>query len=127
MKSQGNQSVTSQQAAGEAKSRSRKRRWAQRVVVTLVALVVGSLCGLMNGLIVTVGRIEPFIVTLGTMGIFRALITYMTDGGSLSIDRSLRAAYRPLYFGDFLGSAGNAFYLVVQEIHLKNLKRGPRN
>lgn len=69
----------------------------------VVALVVGSLCGLMNGLIVTVGRIEPFIVTLGTMGIFRALITYMSDGGSLSIDRSLRSAYRPLYFGDFLG------------------------
>ena len=69
----------------------------------LVALAVGSLCGLLNGVIITVGRIEPFIVTLGTMGIFRALITYMTDGGSLSIDNSLRAAYRPLYFGDLLG------------------------
>lgn len=72
-------------------------------VGALVALAVGALCGLMNGLIVTLGRIEPFIVTLGTMGIFRALITYMTDGGSLSIDRSLRAAYRPVYFGDVLG------------------------
>ena len=69
----------------------------------VVALAVGSLCGLMNGLIVTVGRIEPFIVTLGTMGIFRALITFMTDGGSLSIERSLRDAYRPVYFGDVLG------------------------
>lgn len=68
-----------------------------------VALVVGGLCGLMNGLIVTVGRIEPFIVTLGTMGIFRAFITFMSDGGSLPIDRSLRNAYRPVYFGDFLG------------------------
>ncbi|MCR4265216.1 ABC transporter permease [Nitratireductor sp. ZSWI3] len=72
-------------------------------VGALVALVVGSLCGLMNGLIITVGRIEPFIVTLGTMGIFRAFITYMTDGGSLSIDRSLRTAYRPVYFGDLFG------------------------
>lgn len=68
-----------------------------------VALVVGALCGLANGLIVTVGRIEPFIVTLGTMGIFRAFITFMSDGGSLPIDRSLREAYRPVYFGDFLG------------------------
>ena len=32
-----------------------------------VALVVGALCGLFNGLIVTIGKIEPFIVTLGTM------------------------------------------------------------
>ena len=67
-----------------------------------VALVVGALCGLFNGLIVTVGRIEPFIVTLGTMGIFRAFITFMTDGGSLPIDRSLREAYRPVYFGNFM-------------------------
>ena len=68
-----------------------------------VALVVGSLCGLFNGLIVTLGRIEPFIVTLGTMGIFRAFITFMTDGGSLPIDRSLREAYRPVYFGSLFG------------------------
>lgn len=68
-----------------------------------VALVVGAMCGLANGLIVTVGRIEPFIVTLGTMGIFRAFITFMTNGGSLPIDRGLRDAYRPVYFGDFLG------------------------
>ncbi|NDV00057.1 ABC transporter permease [Pseudoroseicyclus tamaricis] len=68
-----------------------------------VALVVGSLCGLLNGVIVTVGKIEPFIVTLGTMGIFRAFITFLSDGGSIPIDRSLREAYRPVYFGDFLG------------------------
>lgn len=68
-----------------------------------VAIVVGLLCGLMNGLIVTIGRIEPFIATLGTMGIFRALITYMSDGGSIPIDRSLRDAYRPVYFGTFAG------------------------
>jgi ribose transport system permease protein len=65
----------------------------------VVAVVVGVLCGLMNGLIVTVGKIEPFIATLGTMGIFRALITYMSDGGTVPIDRSLRDAYRPVYFG----------------------------
>src|SRR5690606_9758684 len=68
-----------------------------------MAIVVGLLCGLFNGLVVTLGRIEPFIVTLGTMGIFRAFITFMTDGGSLAIDRSLREAYRPVYFGNFLG------------------------
>ncbi|OHV82883.1 ABC transporter permease [Rhizobium sp. LCM 4573] len=76
--------------------------WAIPIGAAL-ALVVGSLCGLFNGLIVTIGRIEPFIVTLGTMGIFRALITFMTDGGSLPIDRSLRDAYRPLYFGNIFG------------------------
>src|SRR5690606_11278900 len=37
------------------------------------------------------------------MGIFRALLTFMTTGGSLAVDRSLREAYRPAYFGNFLG------------------------
>jgi ribose transport system permease protein len=69
----------------------------------LVAIAVGLFCGLMNGLIVTLGKIEPFIATLGTMGIFRALITYMSDGGTIPIDRSLRDAYRPVYFGTVAG------------------------
>ncbi|MDN8618209.1 ABC transporter permease [Variovorax ginsengisoli] len=64
-----------------------------------VALLVGLACGLFNGLIITVGKIEPFIATLGTMGIFRSLITYMSDGGTIPIDASLRNAYRPVYFG----------------------------
>ena len=57
-----------------------------------MAVGAGLLCGLANGLIVTVGRIEPFIATLGTMGIFRALITYLSDGGTIPIDRSLARA-----------------------------------
>jgi ribose transport system permease protein len=68
-----------------------------------MALLAGLLCGLANGLIVTVGRIEPFIATLGTMGIFRALITYLSDGGTIPIDRSLRDLYRPVYFGTVAG------------------------
>ena len=69
----------------------------------VIAVVAGLLCGLANGIIVTVGKIEAFIATLGTMGIFRALITYMTDGGTIPIDRSLREAYRPVYFGTVVG------------------------
>ncbi len=67
-----------------------------------MVICVGALCGLFNGLIVTVGKIEPFIATLGTMGIFRALITFLSDGGTIPIDRSLREAYRPAYFGTVL-------------------------
>ena len=69
-----------------------------------LALVVGALCGLANGLFVTVGRLEPFIVTLGTMGIFRALTIWLAEGGSIAMkDQAVRAAYRPVYFGEFLG------------------------
>ncbi|HBP30912.1 MAG: ABC transporter permease [Advenella sp.] len=73
------------------------------LVGAVVGLLVGATCGLLNGLIVTVGKIEPFIATLGTMGIYRALITWMSNGGSIPMDRALREPYRPVYFGDVLG------------------------
>ena len=73
-------------------------------VAALLALGTGGLCGLANGLTTTVGRIEPFIVTLGTMGIFRSLVTWMAQGGSIVIkSQDLRGVYRPAYFGDVFG------------------------
>lgn len=41
-----------------------------------LGLLVGLACGLVNGLIVTVLRLPPFIVTLGTWSIFGALNIY---------------------------------------------------
>lgn len=70
----------------------------------MMALGVGALCGLANGLMTTLGRIEPFIVTLGTMGIFRALTIWLAEGGSIAMrSQELRAAYRPVYFGSVFG------------------------
>ncbi len=69
-----------------------------------LALGVGMACGLGNGLVTTLGRIEPFIVTLGTMGIFRGLTVWLAGGGSIAIkSQALRASYRPVYFGTVFG------------------------
>jgi len=69
-----------------------------------LVIILGAVCGLFNGLVVTVGRIEPFIATLGAMGIYRGLTTWMSQGGSISMQNTeLRALYRPVYFGSFLG------------------------
>ncbi len=46
----------------------------------LMMLLAGGLCGLVNGLIITLGRIPPFIVTLGTMQVFRGLALQLTNG-----------------------------------------------
>ena len=43
------------------------------LVMILTALVVGSLCGLINGLLVGLAKMPPFIVTLGTILIYRSL------------------------------------------------------
>ena len=47
----------------------------------------------------TVGRIEPFIVTLGSLGIFRALITFLANGGTLNLNMGASDTYSPLYSG----------------------------
>lgn len=69
----------------------------------LVALLLGLGAGLLNGFVITRGRIEAFIVTLGTMGVFRSLVTYLADGGTLSLDFGVRATYRPVFYGALLG------------------------
>ncbi len=46
----------------------------------LVAVTVGALCGLFNGLLITRINLPPFIATLGTMGIFRGIALVISDG-----------------------------------------------
>ena len=69
----------------------------------LTAVVAGVFAGAVNGLLVTKARIEAFIVTLGTMGIYRSLVTWMADGGTLSLDFEVRGLYRPVYYDGLLG------------------------
>jgi ribose transport system permease protein len=70
----------------------------------VLALVLGAACGLANGLIATVGRIEPFIATLGTMGIFRGLTTWLSQGGAITLrSPDIQSLYRPAYFGTVFG------------------------
>ncbi|WP_294924418.1 ABC transporter permease [uncultured Paracoccus sp.] len=73
--------------------------WGTILIGMAVALTGGLIAGYLNGALVTKARIEPFIVTLGTMGIFRSLVTWLADGGTLSLEYGLRTLYRPVYYG----------------------------
>jgi ribose transport system permease protein len=67
----------------------------------IIGLVVGLLSGLVNGLLATQGKIDSFIVTLGTMGIFRSLVTFVSNGGTLTLNSNIREAYRPVFYGSW--------------------------
>ncbi|MBQ4651197.1 MAG: ABC transporter permease [Oscillospiraceae bacterium] len=43
------------------------------ILMVIAALVTGALCGAVNGLLVGLGKMPPFVVTLGTMLIYRSL------------------------------------------------------
>ncbi|MDR2456843.1 MAG: ABC transporter permease [Deltaproteobacteria bacterium] len=65
----------------------------------LLVLLVGVLCGLINGLLVVVGRLQPIVVTLATASVFGglALLWRPVPGGKISERLSDLATY------DFLG------------------------
>jgi hypothetical protein len=49
-------------------------------------LLIGLLCGWINGLLVARGRLAPFIATLGTMAAFRSIIMSLLDGSEIRSD-----------------------------------------
>jgi len=54
------------------------------LLAVLVTLLAGLLGGSLNGALINVGKLPPFIATLGTMSIFRSLTLQMTNAGTLS-------------------------------------------
>ncbi|TJZ88732.1 ABC transporter permease [Paracoccus gahaiensis] len=70
-----------------------------------LALLAGLAAGFINGILITRAGIEAFILTLGTMGIYRSLVTWLADGGTLSLGYEMREMYRPVYYGGLFGIA----------------------
>lgn len=68
----------------------------------LIALVLGLVLGLLNGILITRGKLAPFIVTLATMTIFRGLTLVYTDGRPIAGPRD-DFAFKFLGKGQFLG------------------------
>ncbi len=48
------------------------------------AIVAGALCGILNGLIITKGKVNPFITTLGTMVLIKGLCLAITNSQPIS-------------------------------------------
>ena len=50
----------------------------------VVAIAVGTMAGMLNAGISLVGRVHPIVVTLGTMSIYRGLVTLILGGQSMT-------------------------------------------
>ena len=79
-------------------------------VSILVAIGVGALCGLINGLLITRLKINPFIVTLGMLGVIRG--TTLTISKGLPASR-LPDAFKYLGEGTILGAPVVLWILLV--------------
>lgn len=54
------------------------------IVGIVLACVMGAVLGAVNGLVITKGKVAPFIATLATMTIFRGLTLVYTNGNPIS-------------------------------------------
>jgi len=73
-------------------------------LVILIAILGGALLGLVNGYIITKGRVQPFIATLATMTLLRGATLVYTDGKPISIGYAAGAAsFAGFGTGYFLG------------------------
>jgi ribose transport system permease protein len=70
------------------------------LLAALGALVAGAACGTVNGVLVTAGRLPPFIATLGMMSIARGLALMIADGRPIS---GFPPSIRALAMSDLLG------------------------
>ena len=52
-----------------------------------IASLIGLGCGLLNGLVVTVGGVPSIVVTLGSLAVFRGLVSLWAGGRQISADQ----------------------------------------
>jgi ribose transport system permease protein len=65
-----------------------------------IGLGVGLACGLANGALITIGRLPPFIATLGMMSVARGFALMLSDGRPIS---GYPQGFRQIATGHFLG------------------------
>lgn len=54
------------------------------IVALAVGIIVGFSCGVLNGLLISIGRLPPFIATLGMMSVARGAALLFTEGRPVS-------------------------------------------
>ncbi|KWW21049.1 MULTISPECIES: ribose ABC transporter permease [Bacillaceae] len=82
------------------------------ILAILVGILLGAIMGVINGILVSKGKMAPFIVTLATMTIFRGLTLVYTDGKPITgIGDSV--AFQMLGRGYFLGLPVPAVVMII--------------
>jgi ribose/xylose/arabinose/galactoside ABC-type transport system permease subunit len=78
------------------------------VIGTIIGTVVGIVCGFLNGVLITKLKLQPFIVTLGTMSAFRGISYVMNNGQPYNVP-----SYKYLGEGVVLGIPISVIIFVV--------------
>ncbi|MDF2593672.1 MAG: Monosaccharide-transporting ATPase [Clostridia bacterium] len=82
-------------------------------LMLIFCLIFGTLLGLINGLLVTKGKIAAFIVTLATMSAYRSIIVQLGQGGPFNVSEEMYESFRMIAAGSILGIPNLAIVFVI--------------
>jgi len=82
-------------------------------LMLLFCTVFGAVLGLVNGLLVTKGKIAAFIVTLATMSAYRSIIVQLGQGGPFNVSQNMYESFRMIAAGKFSGIPNLAVFFVI--------------
>jgi rhamnose transport system permease protein len=71
-------------------------------VIVLLGMTLGTVAGLFNSIIITIGKVPPIIATLGTLSVYRGLVFYYSSGTWIN-SFELPASIKMLSKGRLLG------------------------
>jgi len=77
--------------------------------VFMLTVLVGCVCGVVNGAIISLSKVVPFIITLGTMSIFLGIGQIVSGQSTVSV----ASDYQPGWLGmGYTGPVAEKYYLV---------------
>lgn len=82
------------------------------ILAILIGCILGAVMGAINGLLITKGKMAPFIATLATMTIFRGLTLVYTDGNPIT-GLGENYAFQLFGRGYFLGIPVPAITMII--------------
>ena len=83
-------------------------------LAVLIALIAGTALGLVSGLLVTKGRLQPFIATLITMSAYRGMAMILTEGKPISRLASSIASESGSFFFKALGKGNVLLFETIK-------------
>ncbi|MDP4118945.1 MAG: ABC transporter permease [Bacillota bacterium] len=97
------------------------------LIIILIAVAVGAICGVLIGFLVARLRIPPIIATLGMMNVYRGL-TYLVSNGSWVLQKDMSVNFMAIATNRFLG-INNLIWVaitiyVIAYIFLNYIKTG---
>jgi ribose transport system permease protein len=83
------------------------------VTAIIIGLLAGLFMGAINGIVITKGRVAPFIATLATMTMFRGLTLVYTDGRPITGFATDDILFQMMGRGYFLGIPVPVVFMIV--------------